>query len=108
MAAAVSDFEFMILLAVLRLQDEAYGVPIGRELERVAKRTSTRAALYTALGRLEHRQLLTSFLGEPTAERGGRAKRYFQVTTKGLQAVRHTQRAFVALWSSIPELQGAG
>ena len=102
----LSDFEFMILLAVLRVGDEAYGVPIGHEIERVAKRSITRAALYTALDRLQRRHLVTSALGQPTAERGGRAKRYFSVTPRGLQAIRQTQRSFVALWSGIPELRG--
>jgi DNA-binding PadR family transcriptional regulator len=101
----LTDFELMILLAILRVGDEAYGVPVGREIEDVAGRVVTRAALYTALDRLEHNGLVASRLGAPTAERGGRAKRFFTVTGKGLRAVRETQRAFVALWSGIPALR---
>ena len=96
----------MILLAILRLNERAYGVMIGREIEELGKRTVTRAALYVALDRLEERGLVRSTLGDPTPERGGRAKRYFTVTTAGLRAVQDTQRAFVALWSGIRPLKG--
>ena len=103
---SLTDLEFMILLAILRLAEHAYGVTIGREIEQLAKRAVTRAALYVALDRLEERGLVRSTVGSPTPERGGRAKRYFTVTTAGLRAVRETQRAFVALWSGIRPLEG--
>jgi len=101
----LTDFELMILLAILRVGDDAYGVPIGREIEEVAGRTVTRAALYTALDRLERNGLVTSRVGDPTPERGGRAKRFFTVTGKGVRAVKQTQRAFIDLWSGIPALR---
>jgi DNA-binding PadR family transcriptional regulator len=103
---SLTDLEFMILLAILRLADDAYGVTIGRQIEQHAKRAVTRAALYVALDRLEERGLVRSSVGSPTPERGGRAKRYFTVTSTGLRAVRGTQRAFVALWSGIRPLEG--
>ncbi len=104
---SLTDLEFMILLAILRLTEQrAYGVMIGREIEELGKRTVTRAALYVALDRLEESGLVRSTLGDPTPERGGRAKRYFTVTTTGLRAVKDAQRAFVALWSGIPPLKG--
>jgi PadR family transcriptional regulator PadR len=103
---SLTDLEFMILLAVLRLTEHAYGVTIGREIEQLGKRTVTRAALYVALDRLEQRGLVRSTVGDPTPERGGRAKRYFTVTGTGLRAVRDTQRAFVALWAGIRPLAG--
>jgi DNA-binding PadR family transcriptional regulator len=62
--------------------------------------------VYAALERLEGKGLVTSVLGEATAERGGRAKRYFHVTGKGLKEVRETQRALIKLWQGLPELQG--
>jgi DNA-binding PadR family transcriptional regulator len=102
----LTDFELMIMLAILRLHDEAYGVPISRELEETAGRMTTLGAVYLALDRLEGYGLVASTLGEATAQRGGRAKKYFRVTAKGLRAVRATRRAFVALWADIPELQG--
>ncbi|SRR6266542_523519 len=106
MMRLLTDFELMIMLAILRLRDDAYGVPISRELEDTAGRITTLGAVYLALDRLEQQGLVASTLGESTAQRGGRAKKYFRVTAKGLRAARATQRAFVALWTGIPELEG--
>ena len=103
----LTDFELMILLATLRAAGEAYGVRIAREIERTAGRRVLLAAIYTALERLERRGLVASALGDPTPQRGGRAKRFFEVTPVGLRAVRDTQRALVALWTDIPDLEGA-
>ena len=102
----LTDFELMILLAILRIGENAYGVPIAREIEETGKRTALLGAIYTALDRLEQNGLVTSSHGDPTPERGGRAKRFFTVTAKGLKAVKDTQKAFTALWSGIPELKG--
>jgi len=102
----LTDFELMILLAMLRLGDEAYGVPIAKEIEQTAKRTVLLGAIYTCLDRLEENGLVSSTYGDPTPERGGRAKRFFKITAKGLKAVKDTQRAFTALWSGIPQLKG--
>jgi DNA-binding PadR family transcriptional regulator len=103
----LTDFELMILLAILRIGDEAYGVPIARELEETAGRSVLLGAIYAALDRLEDNGLVTSTYGDPTPERGGKAKRFFTVTSKGLKAVRDTQRAFTALWTGIPQLKRA-
>ena len=102
----LTDFELMILLAVLRVGDEAYGAAIAREIETTAGRTVMLGALYAALDRMEQNGLVTSEFGEPTAERGGRAKRLFTVTSPGLRAIRATQRALIALWSNVPALKG--
>jgi PadR family transcriptional regulator, regulatory protein PadR len=102
----LTEFELMILLAILRVGENAYGVPVAREIETTAGRTVMLGAVYTALDRLEGKGLVASAVGEPTPERGGRAKRFFTVTTKGLRAVRDAQRAFTALWSDIPRLKG--
>lgn len=102
----LTDFELMILLAILRIGDDSYGVPIAREIEQTAKRTVLLGAIYTCLDRLEQNGLVTSTYGDPTPERGGRAKRFFRITGKGLKAVKDTQRAFTALWSGIPQLKG--
>jgi len=106
MPRLLTDYELMIMLAILRLRNDAYGVTISRELEETAGRATTLGAVYLALDRLEGHGLVTSALGEATAQRGGRAKKYFRVTARGLNAVRTTRRAFVALWTGIPELQG--
>jgi len=102
----LTDFELMILLAVLRVGDNAYGVPIAKEIDDTGGRKVLLAALYVALDRLEQNGLVTSTYGDPTPERGGKAKRYFKVTAKGLKAVKDTQRAFTALWSGVPQLKG--
>jgi DNA-binding PadR family transcriptional regulator len=103
----LTDFELMVMLAVLRVRDEAYGVPIAREIEQTIGRPVTHAAVYLALDRLRKHGLVASRLGEPTPERGGRAKKLFSVTPTGLRAIRRTQRAFIDLWKGIPELKGS-
>ncbi|MBM3821013.1 MAG: PadR family transcriptional regulator [Acidimicrobiia bacterium] len=102
----LTDFELMILLAVLRVGDAAYGVPIAREIEETGGRPVLLGAVYAALDRLERRRLVSSRVGEATAERGGRAKRYFAVTARGVRAVKETQRALTALSSGIAALKG--
>jgi DNA-binding PadR family transcriptional regulator len=101
----LTDFELMILLAILRVGDEAYGVQIAREIETTGGRRVLLGAVYAALERLERNGLVASTMGEPTRERGGRAKRFFRVTARGLRAVRTTQQALVALWSGLPQLK---
>ena len=101
----LTDFELMILLATLRV-DDPYGVPIAREIEATAGRSVVLGAVYAALDRLEERGLVASTVGDPTPERGGRARRYFRVTARGLRALKDTQRALVALWANVPELEG--
>jgi DNA-binding PadR family transcriptional regulator len=100
----LTDFELMILLAILRIGDDAYGVPIASEIERTGGRRVVLAAVYTALDRLERNGLIASEIGEPTPERGGRAKRFFRVTQNGVRAVKDTQRALVALWTGVAQL----
>ncbi len=99
-------FDLMIMLALMRLGEPAYGVPISREIEDATGRVVAVATLYAALARLEKKGLISSQLGEPTAERGGRARRYFRVTARGLREVRDTHRVFTSLWQRIPELKG--
>jgi PadR family transcriptional regulator PadR len=101
----LTDFELMLVLAILRIGDEAYGVEIAREIEQTCGRRVVLAAAYTALDRLERQQLVASRLGQPTPERGGRAKRFFSVTPGGLRAARDTQNAFEALWRNLPQLE---
>jgi PadR family transcriptional regulator PadR len=101
----LTDFELMILLATLRVRDEAYGVLIAREIEAIGGRSVVLGAVYAALERLEGNGFVSSSMGEPTPERGGRAKRFFRVTPRGIRAVKETQRALVALWTDLPQLK---
>jgi PadR family transcriptional regulator, regulatory protein PadR len=101
----LTDFELMILLATMRVGDDAYGVEIAREIERISSRRVLLGAAYAALDRLEEGGLVSSTVGSPTPERGGRAKRYFRVTPRGLAAVKATRQALVALWKDLPQLK---
>jgi DNA-binding PadR family transcriptional regulator len=102
----LGNFELMILLAIMRVGDDAYGVPIADEIEANSGRTVSVGSLYAALERLESRGLVSSDLGEPTAERGGRAKRFFRITGKGVREVRDAQRVLTRLWHGVPQLEG--
>jgi DNA-binding PadR family transcriptional regulator len=102
----LGEMELMVLLIVVRLGDEAYGVPISKELLAVAGREVSLGSIYAALERLEQKGFVTSLLGDPTAERGGRAKRYFRVAPPGLRVLRTTRSALINLWSGIPLLEG--
>ena len=102
----LTDFELMILLAILRVGEHAYGVPIAREIESTGRRSVILGAVYAALERLERNGLVLSRMGNPSPERGGRAKRYFDVTPEGLKAVKETQRSLVALWKGVAQLKG--
>jgi PadR family transcriptional regulator, regulatory protein PadR len=103
---ALSNFELMVLLAILRLGDDAYGVPIAEEIESHRGKDVSIGSVYAALERLESKEFVTSELGEATPERGGRAKKYFKITGKGLVEVQETRRTLMGLWGRIPELQG--
>ena len=86
---SLGDFEQLILLALVRLGEEAYGVSIHNEIVRRAGREVTVAAVYKTLERLELKGLAVSTLGEPTAERGGRRKKYFRIQPAGRRALAH-------------------
>src|SRR5258706_1211749 len=102
----LTDFELMILLAILRVGEDAYGVPIAREIEDTGGRTVLLGAIYTALDRLEENDLVSSSMGDPTPERGGRAKRFFKLTPRGLKAVKNTREGPTGVWSGISQLKG--
>jgi DNA-binding PadR family transcriptional regulator len=103
----LGGFELLVLLALIRLGDEAYGVPISEAIEESSGREVAMGSVYITLERLESKGLVTSRLGEPTPERGGRAKTYFRVTAKGLREARRAQRTLVSLWNGVPQLEGS-
>jgi PadR family transcriptional regulator, regulatory protein PadR len=102
----LGGFELLVLVALIRLGDEAYGVPISDAIEESSGREVSIGSVYITLGRLERNGLVTSKIGEATAERGGRAKTYFRITAKGLREVRQAQRTLINLWQGVPELRG--
>jgi PadR family transcriptional regulator PadR len=99
--AYLGEFEQIVLLAILRLKDDAYAVPVREEIEARTGRSVSRGALYTALDRLEAKRCLTSRMSEPIAERGGRSRRYYTVAPAGLSALRASRRALLQLWSGL-------
>lgn len=102
----LGEFEQMVLLAVLCAghDGDAYGVNVHGELAQRTKRRVSRGAVYMTLDRLEKKGLLSSYLTEPTAERGGRAKRCYRATKPALAALRESQRALQRLWEGlVPE-----
>jgi DNA-binding PadR family transcriptional regulator len=100
----LGEFEQIVLLAALRLGRDAYAIPIREEIEARTRRTVARGALYTALERLEAKRCVTSTLGAPLAERGGRARRYYAVTPAGLSALRASRRSLLNLWQGLESL----
>lgn len=88
----LGEFEEIVMLAILRLGDEAYGTTIRQTVEDVGERSTSIGALYTTLDRLERKGLISSVQGEATPERGGRSKRYFKIEAPGLKALREGQR----------------
>jgi PadR family transcriptional regulator, regulatory protein PadR len=94
----LGDIEHLVLLAILRLGKEAYGIPILDEVSTRSGRDISRATIYVALKRLEQKGLVTSRLGDSTPERGGRAKRFFKLRPAGLRAVRESRAMFLSLW----------
>jgi PadR family transcriptional regulator PadR len=99
----LSQFELMLMLSVVRLGDDAYGVTVSNEIEVATGKEVALGSVYAALERLAERGLVSSRLGEPTPERGGRAKRYFKVTAAGLREVRDARRSLARLWQGLPE-----
>ena len=87
----LGEFEQIVLLALMRLADDAYGMKVRREIEERTGRSVTIGAVYATLDRLQSKGLVQSSLGEPTAERGGRAKRTFVVTAEGVAALKQSQ-----------------
>jgi DNA-binding PadR family transcriptional regulator len=89
----LGELEHVVLLALMRLGDDAYGVTVRQEIEKRTGRQVSIGATYTTLDRMEAKGMVTSYVGEPTVARGGRAKRHFKITARGLAAVNRTQEA---------------
>jgi PadR family transcriptional regulator PadR len=103
---SLGHFELLVLLAVLREGDEAYGVPIADAITQSTGKSVILASLYNTLQRLEEKGLVRSTMGQPTAQRGGRAKRYFSITSTGLREVRAAKKALTVLWRGVPVHEG--
>ena len=97
----LGEFEQFILLAILKLGENAYGSTIRQLLADTIQRDVTIGALYTTLERLEKKGLLESKMGEATAERGGRAKKYFKVSAQGQSALKRSKHALHSMWQGV-------
>jgi len=101
---SLGDVEHLILVALLHLDHESYGVPIMKEIRARAGREVARPAVYIALKRLEAKGFVTSRVGESTAERGGRSTRMFKLTKAGARQLRDAREAFVRMWADAEHL----
>jgi DNA-binding PadR family transcriptional regulator len=98
---ALNRIELLTLLAVLRLGEKAYGVTIFEEIQRVAGSDVSIAGVYSAIDRLERRGLVRAWRSEPRPERGGRARRHYDVTATGRDLVRHEREMTARMWRGL-------
>ncbi len=98
---SLGEFEQLLLLAVVHLGDNAYGVTIRREIEARTGRDVATGALYTALDRLERKGFVRSAMSEPTAERGGRSRRHFWIKAAGAAALRESRARLDRMWAGL-------
>jgi DNA-binding PadR family transcriptional regulator len=103
----LGTLELIVLLSLICLGTDAYGIPIRDEIHLRIGRNISFGAVYVTLQRLAAKGFVESWMGEPTAERGGRAKKFFRVTTAGRQAVERSQRAIEAMSAGIQAARGA-
>jgi DNA-binding PadR family transcriptional regulator len=99
---SVGEFEHLVLLAVVRLGKDAYGMRVRREINECTGRDVSIGAVYATLDRLAAKGLVSSKLAEATPERGGRAKRWFQLTGAGVQALNRTRRDLASMLEGLP------
>ena len=97
----LGDLEELVLLAVLRLGEKAYGAAIREELKQHADRAASVSTIYVTLMRLEEKGHVRSWMGEPTGERGGKAKRYFQLRPEGVNALESTRTIRERMWDGV-------
>jgi PadR family transcriptional regulator PadR len=97
----LGEFEHIVLLTIVRLGEGAYGAVIRNEIERVTGRSPAIGTVHATLDRLERKGLIASWTGEPTAERGGKAKRHFKAEADGLSALRNSRKALERLYAGV-------
>jgi DNA-binding PadR family transcriptional regulator len=97
----LGEFEHIVLLALLRLGEGAYGAVVRMEIEEVTGRSPAIGAVHATLERLERKGLVTSWIGEPTAERGGKAKRHFKIEAAGFAALKSARATLDRLHAGV-------
>jgi DNA-binding PadR family transcriptional regulator len=98
----LGEFELVVLLTLLHLGEDAYGMTIRVEIEERTERPVSIGAVYTTLRRLERKGLVVSELGAPSPSRGGRAKKFFRLEPAGLEALERSRAMFNRLWEGVP------
>src|SRR2546422_10438664 len=102
MTDSLGEFEHVVLLAVLRLCGSgAYAVSVLEEIERCTGRSIARGTVYVTLDRLETKGYLKSWFADPTAERGGRAKRFYALRPRAIEALKDSRRALLQMWRGL-------
>jgi DNA-binding PadR family transcriptional regulator len=101
MTPALGEFEQLVLIAILRLESDAYGATIRREIEARTDRRLSISAVYTTLERLEHKGCVRSWIGEPTPERGGRRRKHFALQPLGARALKAAYRSFSGMTAGL-------
>ena len=96
-AAVIGEFEQLVLLALLRLGNGAYGASIRREIQERTKRDVPIGSVYVTLARLEKKRMVVSYVGEPSRERGGRRRKHYVMNDPGQRALGRAYRAFMAM-----------
>jgi PadR family transcriptional regulator, regulatory protein PadR len=99
--ATLGEFEQLVLIALVRLGPDAYGATIRREIEARARRPLSVSAVYTTLERLEQKGLVRSWIGEPTPQRGGRRRKYFELLPPGARALKTAYDAFAGMTAGL-------
>lgn len=97
----LGEFEQVVLLAVARLEEEAYGMAIRQEITDRTGRDVGIGSVYSALDRMENKGFISSDLGDPTPERGGKAKRFYRLEREGVLALRRAREMFASLWDGL-------
>jgi DNA-binding PadR family transcriptional regulator len=98
----LTDLEQLLLLSVLQARDDAHAGTIREILEGRGERKAGLGSIYVTMTRLEDRGMVASSMGEPTAERGGKAKRLYRVTPEGMTALHHSRRILDRMWEGVP------
>ena len=97
----ISEFEQLVLLALARLDSEAYGMTVSQEIESRTGRAASLAAVYSTLARLENAGLVSSWVSPPTPHRGGRATKHFAVEAAGIRALEQSREAMGRMWEGL-------
>lgn len=104
MSAPLGEFELLVLLATMSLGDEAYPVSIAADIEKRSGRRASRTTVLITLERLEDKDLVSSWYGDSTPQRGGRAKRHFRTKPRGIQAVRESLERIETMKAGVADI----